>query len=108
MSATSSCAGGARPELGIAERSGLLVENGGVRVDSSLRASAPHTYAVGDIAFADHAAAGRPLRVEHWGDAEQHGTIAGTVAGGGSAPLAGATRLLVDHRDPDPEVLGLG
>jgi NADPH-dependent 2,4-dienoyl-CoA reductase/sulfur reductase-like enzyme len=77
-------AGGARPALGVAERSGLLIENGGVRVDSSLRASAPHTFAVGDIAFADHAAAGRPLRVEHWGDAEQHGTIAGTVAGGGS------------------------
>ena len=78
-------AGGARPAVGVAERSGLLTENGGVRVDSSLRASAPHTYAVGDIAFADHAVAGRPLRVEHWGDAEQHGTIAGTVAGGGSA-----------------------
>ncbi|HEY5788519.1 MAG TPA: FAD-dependent oxidoreductase [Microlunatus sp.] len=78
-------AGGARPDLAVAERSGLLVENGGVRVASSMQASAPHTYAVGDIAFADHAAAGRPLRVEHWGDAERHGTIAGTIAGGGSA-----------------------
>ncbi len=78
-------AGGARPELGIAERSGLQIENGGVRVDASMRTSAPHVFAVGDIAFADHAAAGRPLRVEHWGDAERHGTIAGTVVGGGAA-----------------------
>jgi 3-phenylpropionate/trans-cinnamate dioxygenase ferredoxin reductase subunit len=78
-------AGGARPELGVAERSGLLIENGGVRVNASLQTSAPHAYAAGDIAFADHAGAARPLRVEHWGDAEQQGTIAGTVVGGESA-----------------------
>jgi 3-phenylpropionate/trans-cinnamate dioxygenase ferredoxin reductase subunit len=39
--------------------------------------------AAGDIAFADHAVAGRPLRVEHWGDADTQGAVAGAVAAGG-------------------------
>jgi 3-phenylpropionate/trans-cinnamate dioxygenase ferredoxin reductase component len=38
--------------------------------------------AVGDIAAALHARAGRRLRVEHWGDALAHGEVAGrTLAG---------------------------
>jgi len=78
-------AGGAHPAVELAERSGLTLEQGGVQVDASLRTSAPHVFAVGDIAFAEHPAAGRHLRVEHWGDAEQHGTVAGTVAAGGTA-----------------------
>ena len=78
-------AGGAHPAVDLAENAGLTIEGGGVRVDASLRASVPRVFAVGDIAFADHPMAGRRLRVEHWGDAEQHGTIAGTVAAGGEA-----------------------
>jgi 3-phenylpropionate/trans-cinnamate dioxygenase ferredoxin reductase subunit len=78
-------AGGAHPAVELAEHAGLSVERGGVRVDASLRASAAHVFAAGDIAFAEHPAAGRHLRVEHWGDAEQHGTVAGTVAAGGEA-----------------------
>ena len=76
--------GGARPVLGLAEQAGLAVEHGGVVVDSSLRSSDPHVFAVGDLAYAHHTVAGRRLRVEHWGDAETHGEIAGTVAAGGS------------------------
>ena len=64
---------GARPELAVAEQSGLVIENGGVRVDASMRTSSAAVFAVGDIAFAEHDVAGRRLRVEHWGDAEQHG-----------------------------------
>ena len=78
-------AGGAHPAVELAEKAGLTLEQGGVRVDASLRTSAPHVFAVGDIAFAEHPSAGRHLRVEHWGDAEQHGTVAGTVAAGGVA-----------------------
>ena len=85
-------AGGAHPAVELAERSGLTLEQGGVQVDASLRTSAPHVFAVGDIAFAEHPAAGRHLRVEHWGDAEQHGTVAGTVAAGGHSPLGGSRR----------------
>jgi NADPH-dependent 2,4-dienoyl-CoA reductase/sulfur reductase-like enzyme len=75
---------GARPDLGLAERAGLRLAGGGVQVDSSMRTSAPAVYAAGDLAQADNTAAGRPLRVEHWGDAETQGEIAGVVAAGGA------------------------
>lgn len=73
---------GARPDLTLADRAGLATENGGIRVDASLRASDPHVLAAGDIAYADHSVAGRPLRVEHWGDADTQGTVAGAAAAG--------------------------
>ena len=50
---------------------------------ADLRTADLHIFAVGDIAYALNSAAGRRLRVEHWGDADRHGTIAGTVAAGG-------------------------
>ena len=51
-------------------------------VDASMRSSDPAVLAVGDIAAAQHARAGRRLRVEHWGDALAHGEVAGrTLAG---------------------------
>lgn len=76
---------GAKPELRLAEDAGLVIMNGGVRVDASMRTSAEHVFAVGDIAYAEHGAANRSLRVEHWGDADQHGEVAGTVAAGATA-----------------------
>lgn len=74
--------GGARPDLTLAEPAGLTIANGGIVVDASMRTTVPGIFAVGDIAYAQHAAAGRRLRVEHWGDAETHGQIAGAVAAG--------------------------
>ena len=79
------CGGGAAPNVELGEQAGLAVESGGLVTDASLRTSDPHVFAVGDIAYALNEAAGRRLRVEHWGDAEAHGTIAGTVAAGGDA-----------------------
>lgn len=78
-------AGGAHPAVDLAKNAGLTLKQGGVQVDAGVRTSAPHVFAVGDIAVAHHHAAGRHLRVEHWGDAERHGTVAGTVAAGGEA-----------------------
>jgi len=74
---------GARPDLTLAESAGIVIENGGIRVDASMRTSASHVLAAGDIVFAEHPVAGRPLRVEHWGDADTQGTVAGAVAAGG-------------------------
>jgi 3-phenylpropionate/trans-cinnamate dioxygenase ferredoxin reductase subunit len=72
---------GVSPRLDLAARAGLDV-NGGVLVDASMRSSDPAVLAVGDIAAALHARAGRRLRVEHWGDALAHGEVAGrTLAG---------------------------
>lgn len=76
--------GGARPDLTLAEHAGLSIGNGGVIVDAGMRTTVPHVFAVGDLAYAHNTSAGRRLRVEHWGDAEAHGRIAGAVAAGGS------------------------
>jgi 3-phenylpropionate/trans-cinnamate dioxygenase ferredoxin reductase subunit len=70
---------GASPNISLAAAAGLAIDQG-VVVDSSMRTEIPGLFAVGDIAFAFNETAGRPLRVEHWGDAEAMGTIAGKVA----------------------------
>ena len=44
--------------------------------------------AAGDVAFAHNAAAGRPLAVEHWGEALNMGETAGRVAAGEDASWA--------------------
>lgn len=76
---------GVSPRVGLAEEAGLAVKDGGVVTDSSMRTSAPGVYAAGDIARAYNESAGRHLGVEHWGDALEHGRIAGTVIAGGEA-----------------------
>ena len=45
--------------------------------------------AAGDVARAENAAAGRRLRVEHWGDALAQGEVAGRTAAGESARWTG-------------------
>lgn len=75
---------GVAPRTGLAEDAGLEVD-GGVITDSSMRTSAPGIFAVGDIARAYNESAGRHLSVEHWGDALEHGRIAGTVLAGSEA-----------------------
>ncbi len=79
------CGGGVVPELSLAQQAGLLVEHGGIPTDARMRTERIGIFAVGDIAYAFNAAAGRHLRVEHWGDATSHGRIAGAVAAGGDA-----------------------
>lgn len=78
-------AAGVRPRTRLAEEAGLEMKRGGVVTDSSMRTSAPGIFAVGDIAFAMNEAAGSRQKVEHWGDAIEHGRVAGTVLAGGEA-----------------------
>ena len=75
---------GVRPRIQLAAGAGLEVDHG-IITDSSMRTSAPGIYAVGDIAQAYNESAGRHLSVEHWGDALEHGRIAGTVIAGSDA-----------------------
>jgi len=75
---------GVAPRTGLAEDADLEVD-GGVVTDSSMRTSAPGVFAAGDIARAYNESAGRHLSVEHWGDALEHGRIAGTVLAGSEA-----------------------
>jgi NAD(P)H-nitrite reductase large subunit len=75
---------GVRPRTELAERAGLVVERG-IITDSAMRTSGTGVFAVGDVAKAFNESAGRHLNVEHWGDALEHGRVAGTVIAGGKA-----------------------
>jgi NADPH-dependent 2,4-dienoyl-CoA reductase/sulfur reductase-like enzyme len=66
---------------GLAAAVGLPVDDG-VQVGPAMEAADPRLLAAGDVAFAFNKAAGRRLRVEHWGEALNMGEVAGrTMAG---------------------------
>ncbi|MDN5764748.1 MAG: FAD-dependent oxidoreductase [Humibacillus sp.] len=75
---------GATPSTDFLASSGLVLDEGRICVDRRLETSTRGVYAVGDAALAQHAVAGRAIAVEHWGDAEAMGTVAGRNAAGGS------------------------
>ncbi|MUM32586.1 FAD-dependent oxidoreductase, partial [Mycolicibacterium sp. CBMA 361] len=70
---------GAMPNVEFAERSGLVIADGGIAVDESLVSSDSDIYAVGDIAAAEHPLFGVPIRTEHWANALKQPAVA--VAG---------------------------
>jgi len=63
---------GVKPRVDLARRAGLEVDEG-VIVDAHLRASAPDTWAAGDIARYPDPRLGTRIRVEHWQAAERQG-----------------------------------
>ena len=73
---------GVAPRGELAAAAGLSLDGGAVPVDDAMRTAAPGLLAVGDVCKAHNAAAGRALRVEHWGDALGQGEVAGRVAAG--------------------------
>jgi NADPH-dependent 2,4-dienoyl-CoA reductase/sulfur reductase-like enzyme len=79
-------ASGVKARAELAAEAGLaLGERGEIPVDAQMRTDAPGVLACGDCALAHNAAAGRPLHVEHWGDALGQGAIAGATAAGHDA-----------------------
>ncbi len=78
---------GARPRSELAEDAGLELCEGGVCVDSQMRVPGTdgRVLAIGDVAAAENATAGRRLRVEHWGEALEHGKVAGLTLAGADA-----------------------
>ncbi len=73
---------GVAPRAELAAAAGLSLEGGAVPVDSAMATEAPDLFAAGDACVAYNGAAGRRLRVEHWGDALGQGKVAGSVAAG--------------------------
>lgn len=73
---------GVQPCVEVMVDSGLHLDQGRVVVDEHLQTAHEGVYAVGDVALARHALAGRAIPVEHWGDAEAMGRIAGRNAAG--------------------------
>lgn len=70
------CAVGIKPNLELAEQAGLDIDNG-VVVNSNLQTSAPDIFAAGDIANFPDPYFNKRRRVEHWGQAEYSGGLAG-------------------------------
>jgi 3-phenylpropionate/trans-cinnamate dioxygenase ferredoxin reductase component len=75
-------AGGVTPNTAVAADSGLVITRGRLAADAAMRTSDPAVLTAGDVAYAVNAAAGRPLMVEHWGEAMTMGQIAGQTAAG--------------------------
>jgi 3-phenylpropionate/trans-cinnamate dioxygenase ferredoxin reductase component len=69
---------GAVPEVTLARGAGLeLGEFGGVRADSRLQTAVPGVFVAGDIAeYESVVHGGRPIRIEHWDVAFNHGKTA--------------------------------
>jgi NADPH-dependent 2,4-dienoyl-CoA reductase/sulfur reductase-like enzyme len=80
---------GIAPCSELAEKAGLDLHGGRVRVDEHLRSAVPGVLACGDVALAYNVSAQRALPVEHWGEAVTMGEIAGRTAAGASASWSG-------------------
>jgi 3-phenylpropionate/trans-cinnamate dioxygenase ferredoxin reductase subunit len=76
---------GVTPRGELAAAAGAERTDGAVVVDSAMRTTVSGLLAAGDVCAAENRAAGRPLRVQHWGDALGQGAIAGRTAAGESA-----------------------
>jgi 3-phenylpropionate/trans-cinnamate dioxygenase ferredoxin reductase component len=75
---------GVMPDVSLASKAGLEIgERGGVRCSSRLESSVPGIYAAGDICEYDSPVhGGRPVRIEHWDVAFNHGkTVALNMLG---------------------------
>jgi 3-phenylpropionate/trans-cinnamate dioxygenase ferredoxin reductase component len=75
---------GVTPDVTLARAAGLRLdeERGGIACDGALRTSAPGVWAAGDVAAYDSVVHGRPIRVEHWDVAFNHGkTVALNMLG---------------------------
>jgi 3-phenylpropionate/trans-cinnamate dioxygenase ferredoxin reductase subunit len=95
---------GAVPNVGLAQRAGLMVDNG-VVVDEQLRAR-EHVYAIGDVANATNTALGSRLRVEHWDNAIRQGALAGHVLLGEDARYDWQPYFYTDQYDLGMEYIG--
>jgi 3-phenylpropionate/trans-cinnamate dioxygenase ferredoxin reductase component len=69
---------GVSPDVMLAQKAGLEIgELGGVRCSARLESSAPGVFAAGDICEYDSPVhGGRPMRIEHWDVAFNHGKTA--------------------------------
>jgi len=94
---------GVRPDVDLAERAGLPVDNG-ILVDEQLRA-ADLIWAAGDVANAAHPLFGR-IRIEHWAEALNQGLIAGSNLAGTSERYDRVPYFFSDQFDLSLSYLG--
>ncbi len=73
---------GVAPRTELALQAGLELDDGAIPVTAAMRTARDGVLAAGDVGKAENLAAGRALRVEHWGDALGQGEVAGATAAG--------------------------
>ncbi|MCV7715701.1 NAD(P)/FAD-dependent oxidoreductase [Micrococcus luteus] len=99
---------GIEPGGGLLEGTELTVHEGRVVADEHL-AAAPGVWVAGDASRARHAVAGRPIVVEHWGDALAMGEVAGANAAVTTVSVpdaaAGQSSALAHEADADEGAL---
>jgi 3-phenylpropionate/trans-cinnamate dioxygenase ferredoxin reductase component len=102
---------GVRPDVDLAERAGLAVDDG-ILVDEQLRAAGPRApqgelriWAAGDVANAAHPLFGR-IRIEHWAEALNQGLIAGRNLAGVSERYDRVPYFFSDQFDLSLSYLG--
>ena len=83
---------GVQPRTELAVHAGIELRDGAIPTDAAMRTARDGVLAAGDVCVAANLAAGRPLRVEHWGDALTQGEIAGTNAAAGWRAVPDGTR----------------
>jgi len=99
---------GAYPRTELAQEAGLaLSDDGGVQVDTTLRASAQDVFAIGDIAAHAHPRYGRRIRVEHWANAKDQGAHVAQNVLGASEPFVASPYFFSDQYDLGMEFRGL-
>jgi 3-phenylpropionate/trans-cinnamate dioxygenase ferredoxin reductase subunit len=96
---------GVRPNIELAVAAGLDTGQG-VLVDGRLASSHPDVFAAGDIAEMEHAILGRRVRVEHWANALNQGSVAGANAAGASKDYGEVPYFFSDQYDSSMEYSG--
>jgi 3-phenylpropionate/trans-cinnamate dioxygenase ferredoxin reductase component len=89
---------GVRPDVMLAEKAGLDVDNG-IVCDSKLETSVPGIFAAGDVCSYDSVVHGRRLRIEHWDVALQQGHHAARAMLGSDEPYTEVPYFFSDLAD---------
>ncbi len=98
---------GAVPETSLAAEAGIEADDG-IVVDAHFATSAPDVFAAGDCCRYPHPlCGGRPLRLESWRAAQEHGTAAARAVLGGPETYAGVPWFWSDQYDLTLQVAGL-
>ncbi|MBX5042141.1 FAD-dependent oxidoreductase [Rhizobium lentis] len=98
---------GARPNVDIAERAGLAIDNG-IAVDSHLQTSAPDVFAAGDCcSFPLSIYGGRRVRLESWRNAQEQGTLAAANMLGLEEAVSSVPWFWSDQYDLTLQISGL-
>jgi 3-phenylpropionate/trans-cinnamate dioxygenase ferredoxin reductase subunit len=98
---------GAAPETTLAETAGIETCDG-IVVDTRFATSAPDVFAAGDCCRYPHPLYdGRPLRLESWRAAQEHGAAAARAMLGGTEPYVAVPWFWTDQHDYSLQVAGL-